>query len=433
MVRVSKYKGALLRDTDWNSLIDDYVSQSETGYSQKIPLPQEVSYIILKEGNTIYAINGKTGQADYSGTNATSIIQSAIDAIEKGNIFFKKGTFEVTGIDLTGKNYVNLIGEGKDVSILKLKDGSDSHLIEKNDSSMVEAPFVIRDLTLDGNAQGQTSGSLIDTIYMQYIKYTKIINCIIKANRRHGIRFLYNYYCEIKGCILLQDIYGESLLLYPKMANGSVLSNNILIGSKQTGCDGIILYRDRPVCVNNYIESFDNGIHLEICNNGIISNNFIYDCNTGIYVTRSIYNNIIGNHIDECTKGMFFEGLLPERNLIVGNYFYNLTEGIRLHDSSNDNNIINNKFHTVTTPIIDNSTGNNPRKYNIGYITENSGTINIASGETITTNLDESPSWISLEAIGSIPVSISHELSGNDIIVYHNQTGSINIRWGCGV
>jgi hypothetical protein len=60
------------------------------------------SYVIGIEGTTIFARRG-TGQIDFSGTVATRVIQSAIDALGSagGTIFLTAGRYEVTQIVLT--------------------------------------------------------------------------------------------------------------------------------------------------------------------------------------------------------------------------------------------------------------------------------------------------------------------------------------------
>jgi len=66
-------------------------------------LISEVSYIIFKDGNTIKARNGKTGQIQYSGTNAAAVIQNVFNTIKDngGLVFFKAGVYDITGNDLT--------------------------------------------------------------------------------------------------------------------------------------------------------------------------------------------------------------------------------------------------------------------------------------------------------------------------------------------
>jgi len=60
-------------------------------------LEQTASYIIYTDGATIYALNGSTGKIDYSGTDASSIIQNAINQLTSGGmIILKRGEYQIT-------------------------------------------------------------------------------------------------------------------------------------------------------------------------------------------------------------------------------------------------------------------------------------------------------------------------------------------------
>ena len=50
------------------------------------------SYVIFKEGSIYYARNGKTGVIDYSGTDASKIIQATINALTNGGKIFIEQT-----------------------------------------------------------------------------------------------------------------------------------------------------------------------------------------------------------------------------------------------------------------------------------------------------------------------------------------------------
>jgi len=58
---------------------------------------EESSYIIFKDDNFYKAKNGTTGCIEFSGTDAATVIQSAIDALpaEGGSIYVKRGLYEI--------------------------------------------------------------------------------------------------------------------------------------------------------------------------------------------------------------------------------------------------------------------------------------------------------------------------------------------------
>jgi len=71
--------------------------------------PSTADYIIYKIGNVIYAKNGRTGTIDFSGTDASDIIQKAINTVTAGKIFIKEGRYTVNS-QITLKPGVSLEG-----------------------------------------------------------------------------------------------------------------------------------------------------------------------------------------------------------------------------------------------------------------------------------------------------------------------------------
>lgn len=72
------------------------------------------SYIIYKDTTNVYAVNGITGNVDWSGTDASTIIQNAYSAAYGkggGTLFIKRGTYNINTTINLQKN-VNIIGEG---------------------------------------------------------------------------------------------------------------------------------------------------------------------------------------------------------------------------------------------------------------------------------------------------------------------------------
>ena len=108
------------------------------------------SYTVMKIGSKYYAECNVPGGTEYSGTDAATVIQQAIDALTGGAIFFKRGIYEI-GTGLTLADAVILKGEGygeypydgtSGGSILKKTANID--LITANEKTA----FGIRDLSL---------------------------------------------------------------------------------------------------------------------------------------------------------------------------------------------------------------------------------------------------------------------------------------------
>jgi len=120
MVRASKITDAnkpIDRNT-YNPLIDDYVSQTDTS-TQSIPsdltlvhkFEKCASFIIRKNGSNYEVINGSTGKIDFTGTDASTVIQAAINALSSGGLIFIKGGDYLINTPLNLVSYVTLEGE----------------------------------------------------------------------------------------------------------------------------------------------------------------------------------------------------------------------------------------------------------------------------------------------------------------------------------
>jgi len=72
---------------------------------------QTYSYVIWTDGTNYYAKNGSTGKIDYSGTNASTVIQNAINSLSAGGkIYIRKGIYTITNT-ITLSDGITLEGE----------------------------------------------------------------------------------------------------------------------------------------------------------------------------------------------------------------------------------------------------------------------------------------------------------------------------------
>ena len=98
-----------------------------------------------------------TGVAD-----STAAIQAAIDAAAASGgcvVCFTGGTYLI-GATILMRDGVSIQGEGRNVTIIKLKNSSNCNLIDKHPSSVGVAIGVF-DLTFDGNQDNNTQGGVI--------------------------------------------------------------------------------------------------------------------------------------------------------------------------------------------------------------------------------------------------------------------------------
>jgi len=77
--------------------------------------PGAPSYTIWREGNYYFAKNS-SGAKEFSGTNASQVIRSVINQVDRGIIYFTRGIYYLSGINslinLNDKSQIILMGEG---------------------------------------------------------------------------------------------------------------------------------------------------------------------------------------------------------------------------------------------------------------------------------------------------------------------------------
>jgi hypothetical protein len=80
--------------------------------AKALNLVRGASYIVYREGDMYYAVNGVTGLVDFSSTDASEVIQKAINALpDGGEVFIKTGVYRITKT-ISLKHYVKIRGEG---------------------------------------------------------------------------------------------------------------------------------------------------------------------------------------------------------------------------------------------------------------------------------------------------------------------------------
>jgi len=110
---------------------------------------QEASYIIFTDGTYYYAKNGLTGKIDYAGTDASTVIQNAVNALASGGkILIKTGTYTLSNTIYVEPGVV-VEGEGKDATILNAPSGKPAFAyIQPSGTGVVFAPLVLKNLKI---------------------------------------------------------------------------------------------------------------------------------------------------------------------------------------------------------------------------------------------------------------------------------------------
>jgi len=103
------------------ALLKNDINNTRTEINEKIENLALGSYIIYQENGVIYAKNGKTGAIEFSGTDAATVIQQAINALSAvggGKIFIKAGRYSlIKSINLNNTSNIWLVGEGNSTVI----------------------------------------------------------------------------------------------------------------------------------------------------------------------------------------------------------------------------------------------------------------------------------------------------------------------------
>lgn len=129
------------------------------------------SYIIYQEGAIIYARNGRTGTVEFSGADASTVINNAISATSiagGGIVGLKEGNYSITASVVMLDNVV-LQGEGWS-TILTLAANTNINVI----TATSQTNLTIRDLKIDGNKANQTI--LSSGIYFHTVTDINITN-----------------------------------------------------------------------------------------------------------------------------------------------------------------------------------------------------------------------------------------------------------------
>jgi parallel beta-helix repeat protein len=250
--------------------------------------------------NIIYVDDG--GGADFTQ------IQHAIDNVSEGyTVYVREGIYYE---QLLINKSINLIGESKDKTVIKLNKSSISS--EKYVINIQADNCEIRELKIVGD---------------DYSSHFNGININTSNNK-------------INNNILLEFYKGVSIEHYKgisgKYSNNNNISSNILSNNFY----GIYLdYSDDNVISKNNISlsTFD-GIHLFVSDNNIVFGNKVTDCKfNGIRIKASDYNTVFGNWLVKNKIGVYC-CCGAGHNVIYRNNFEKNTE-------LNGRDDINNKWY----------------------------------------------------------------------------------------
>jgi len=375
----------ILDRRQWNALLDH-------------GLEKPCSYIIRKnpsDSKIIEAINGTTGKIDYSGTNASTVIQSAINA--GGQTMLTTGTYIVNNTICLTDTAQCLVGNGKS-TILQLADGADCNVI--NITGTAKWFQEVRNLKIDGNKDQQTKGN---GIYISHTyggsedAHTLIEDVWVSNTKENGI-----WIADDSREVRLENVL-VSDALKAGFRIGGTDHKIIQCTAEDCGTDGFLIDYSGNTQLTN-CKAFDCGLtgedgqgfnvegadRVQLVNCQSQDNRHhgfvIYVTNDGLFVACQAdsnskhYAGFCGFRIDDSNGNVIvgcsaFDKSSPKKQeygIQVTNTCYNNT--------ITNNNLLGNKDGAMS--ISSTALANNVVNYNMGFVTENSGT---ATNSTATT------------------------------------------------
>jgi len=264
-------------------------------------------YTIERIGSTYYATGDE--YSNFSGSDATVVIQSAINSLTSGGVIhIKKGLYDNMGQLTFNNDNITIEGEGQSNTILRLKSNFD---VSGTDFSFIRLKnsknSCIRNIQIDGNKLNQTyqwestnsvakisgvTGAWWEVGQAQPYRPDNFIleNSLITNCTQYGVYF----------------DYGNKVILQ----NNHFLNNdenNVTIGVKSTNC-----------IVRDCISEGSNSVSMTVYGNTLNANNIIQNCN--ILDCSSSIGTAWGLAI-EGTTGLGANGCKLLNNTITGSHF----------------------------------------------------------------------------------------------------------------
>jgi len=381
--------------------------------------PGAPSYTIWKEGNYYFAKNSN-GKIEFSGTDASQVIQSAINVLTSGKIFIKRGVYDITsGLLITDKNII-LQGEGwgkypfkEEGTVLYKKFNGD--LITINYTSDYDGTFVIRDMALVSDKDTYTgSGIVVENAaggwLLENLRIRDFDGPCIKVTNcgKHTLRKIFAsqtnedviYYYNV-GDFQWYDVeadWGE--------AEGHA-------GAYLADCSGEI--------IGGHFEGY-YGIQVVSGHITIIGAEISNAKKTGLVLSSVTSAIIKGCRLSNNNEGDYSDGygilVYASSNVIIcGNRIYDVRSPHRMRyaiyesgaEEQTGNKYICNWLSGWVAKPINKVWSDTEIRNNAGYKTENSGTATIPSGQT--------------------SVTVNHGLAGAPTIVTVTPSADIGDVW----
>jgi len=293
-------------------------------FAERIPL---ASAIVYKEGD--YAVakvwNEQWGRWSRvaKSTDHASVIQAAIDSLTPNRTWKEKvilkGDFVVSKtIKIPSYTVLELNGS------IKLADGANARIITNKNTDTGDQYIDIIGGVIDGNKANQTSEFA-------------------------GIRLYGCSYCVIRN-VTVRNVYGIGIWISPNL-DGSVRGKQVAIVSSvfiNNRHHHMQISSDECIVMGNLLDTTDmyDGIQVDTANRNLVANNVILNsAREGIRIMtyedgygneNVIANNIIVGAFNGINVTGGATGKEMYRNVVIGNYIYNVSQdGIVIDYSPN--------------------------------------------------------------------------------------------------
>jgi len=369
-----------------------YAQSSNTVTISSGVYPGAASYTIWRDGSYYYAKNAY-GAIDYSGTDAALVIQSAINAINgRGHIFIKAGIYDLySPINYTSDNF-ELYIEGEIGGIYAYtpyctvlrKQFNGDMLTLSSSRNAYYANFYLKNLKFLGNRDSYTGRGLVvsgpswsvienchfsnmygNAIRIENSKVIRIVRCQVYTKETESGVYLKNVgdsqIYDLEVCI---DLFSNPAL---EIDTGCTFE---IFGGHFEGYYGIKTSSHIRVIGANLPWAYSNNIYVNWSSCTFIScflNNpnqggFTDERGANVFTNAKPRTELIGCWIGSGNKATYgFYGYNGSNSRLIGNEFYGT-------------------FSVSPVRLVSGETW----KSNANFVTENSGTATIPSGQNIT-------------------------------------------------
>jgi len=256
--------------------------------------PHGVSYSIWREGSAYYAKNAY-GSLDYSGTNASVVIQNALTNGGSGVYFFSGGIYVIDATIILDGRAKSIVGEGSghyygsQITQFKLADGTNTDVFKIGTSNATLArDMKLKHFSIDGNKANNPSGGdgivTSDSVYQEegYVEDVMVFAC-----KGAGYRIKAPYWtlfdttadsCDAGGYIIegeANDIYILDGDAYGNPSHGFIIRENAIY-PRLTDC-------------RSYLNS-GHGYYLNITRGSFIGNRAQDNGQDGFHLYGGLYN-----------------------------------------------------------------------------------------------------------------------------------------------